>query len=269
MHFATHPPPADLRHIVRFFWEYESNDLAEDYVYRSMADGCVELIFTYKGHFSEIQPNGMIHSPLCHIHGPSRQFHRFFTQERFGIFGAYLYPFAIPAIFGHATKDCQGQLPTFEELCPAMGKTLADRLLACEDMTSRMRLLIQFLRQQLSKHKPIHTLTAQAIQRQIQAKGAVSLTQWANEVSLSQRQFERRVKDLTGFSPKTFTRILRFQAATANYQPGTIPNLTQLGLECGYYDQAHFIHDFQEFSGYHPRHFFAGLGEGMEYRDIQ
>jgi AraC-like DNA-binding protein len=34
-------------------------------------------------------------------------------------------------------------------------------------------------------------------------------------------------------------------------------NLTSLAYENGYYDQAHFIRDFKEFTGVSPKYFFA------------
>jgi AraC-like DNA-binding protein len=33
--------------------------------------------------------------------------------------------------------------------------------------------------------------------------------------------------------------------------------LSQLALECGFFDQAHFIREFKAFSGYSPKAFFA------------
>lgn len=267
MRFETQYPPPDLRHLVRFYWEYESNDHEADYVYRSMADGCAELIFTFRGKFKEMNSNGLEDSPLCHVHGPSRQYHRFFTKDHFGLFGAYLFPYAIPAIFGHSTASCVGLLPTLGELSPNWGADLEEQILHAEDMSSRSGILSQFLRAKLNQSKGIPTPIAMALREFVLSKGSLSIADLADSASLSIRQLERKTKELAGFSPKTLGRILRFQAATSAYSKTAAPNLTQLGLDCGYYDQSHFIHDFKEFSGYHPSAFFAGKGEGMEYRE--
>ncbi len=34
-----------------------------------------------------------------------------------------------------------------------------------------------------------------------------------------------------------------------------------------YYNQSHFIHEFKQFSGYHPKVFFSGNAKGTEYRE--
>jgi hypothetical protein len=38
-------------------------------------------------------------------------------------------------------------------------------------------------------------------------------------------------------------------------------NWAALASGCGYFDQAHFIHDFQAFSGINPTTYAANLGE--------
>ena len=86
-------------------------------------------------------------------------------------------------------------------------------------------------------------------------------------MGISQRQLERTFKEYAGFSPKTFARILRFQSATNHYGT-TKKTLTEIALDCGYYDQSHFIHDFSQFSGYTPSEYFLGVPEGIEYREI-
>jgi AraC-like DNA-binding protein len=70
-------------------------------------------------------------------------------------------------------------------------------------------------------------------------------------VGLSLRQFQRRFKDEVGIAPKLFCRIQRFQRVfQALDSPGS--TWVNTALRCGYYDQAHLIRDFRDFSGEPP-----------------
>ncbi|MBC8045504.1 MAG: AraC family transcriptional regulator, partial [Fimbriimonadaceae bacterium] len=93
-----------------------------------------------------------------------------------------------------------------------------------------------------------------------------NVEQLARQNFLSIRQFERNFKEFSGFRPKLFSRIIRFQSALSEYDNKGKP-LTEIAYACGYYDQSHFIHDFKEFSGHYPKHYFSGKAEGAEYRD--
>jgi AraC-like DNA-binding protein len=60
-----------------------------------------------------------------------------------------------------------------------------------------------------------------------------------------------------GLTPKLFCRVRRFQRVLRCIQKGLAFDWTQIALECGYYDQAHFIHDFHAFSGINPSAYLA------------
>jgi len=81
-----------------------------------------------------------------------------------------------------------------------------------------------------------------------------SIKALADDSFLSMRQFERRFKEFSGFSPKLFLRIKRFNSVLKRTFEDK--SLTQIAIECGYYDQSHFIHDFQKFSGRNPKDYF-------------
>lgn len=267
MKFETIPPPADLEEIVRFFWVYESNDAGADYVYRSLADGCAELIFTYQGVFQEMIGDKKDTSPLCHLVAPTRHYRRFFTNDSFGIFGVYLLPFSLPLIFHSTTDSFNGDLHDTQSLAGRSGRILDERILTAKSNAERVEILSAFLRDRISKSRELHPVGKWAISKMIQTQGQIGMQSLLSDACISQRQLERKVKELTGFTPKTYSRILRFQAATAQYSAFNTASLTEIGLQCGYYDQSHFIHDFKEFSGYQPGEYFSGNGEGMEYRD--
>jgi AraC-like DNA-binding protein len=40
---------------------------------------------------------------------------------------------------------------------------------------------------------------------------------------------------------------------------------TDIAVACGYFDQAHFIHDFRDFSGFTPEEYFALKGSDLNH----
>src|SRR5262249_1229050 len=97
--------------------------------------------------------------------------------------------------------------------------------------------------------------TAQnALQRLVMDAGTIE--QVAAATALSTRQLRRLCMERAGVSPKYLSRILRFRKAVQRIAAlGTDSsrhNWADFAAVCGYYDQAHFIREFQEFAGYTP-----------------
>ncbi|MGO9262567.1 MAG: helix-turn-helix domain-containing protein [Bryobacteraceae bacterium] len=82
-------------------------------------------------------------------------------------------------------------------------------------------------------------------------RGAVSMDELAGRAGLSPRQLRRVCLERTGLPPKFLARVLRFRHAQERLATNRRA-LADLALDCGYYDQAHFIHEFREFSGRTP-----------------
>ncbi|RPE09031.1 AraC family transcriptional regulator [Chitinophaga lutea] len=263
--YLTFPPPPQLAAHVRMFWVFEHDVPAgEPYVYRSMADGCAELIFHYKGVFSEPAGSGASHAAV--VHAQSSHHRRFLTQESFGIFGAYLYPTALPHLFGLASPDFSNQMPDLASVLGHEGSLLEEQIMTAAGHEERVRLLSRFLSGRLRNKEEHPTVAHIALRHILQHKGQLNVEELAGHICLSTRQFERTFKTYCGFSPKLYTRIIRFQQALEAYGAKDM-SLTAIGYACGYYDQSHFIREFRAFSGYHPREYFAGRPEGIEYRE--
>ena len=71
-------------------------------------------------------------------------------------------------------------------------------------------------------------------------------------IGLSAKRFIERFKIEVGMTPKRYCRIRRFQRAVTMASRGCHVEWTQVALDCGYFDQAHFIHDFRSFAGLTP-----------------
>ena len=68
----------------------------------------------------------------------------------------------------------------------------------------------------------------------------------------SQRRFIEVFRDEVGLTPKLFCRVVRFQQVVQKIHRQRQVDWAGVAVDCGYYDQAHFIHDFQAFSGFSP-----------------
>jgi AraC-like DNA-binding protein len=74
----------------------------------------------------------------------------------------------------------------------------------------------------------------------------------SREVGYSIRTLDRLFKAVFGYSPKFHARIARFQRALACVGTPGDATLANIAAECGYYDQAHFTHEFNLFTGSSP-----------------
>jgi transcriptional regulator GlxA family with amidase domain len=79
----------------------------------------------------------------------------------------------------------------------------------------------------------------------------IGIRQLADWLGLSPRQLERRFRNEVGLSPKLFSRMQRFQRVFQKMEEPDI-SWVDAAVSCGYYDQAHLIRDFREFSGRTP-----------------
>ena len=153
------------------------------------------------------------------------------------------------------------------DLLKQEGRDVEEQMMLASHNKERFRILSQFLTQRAQGIFTIKDVPAvEAIKSIIRRRGMAKVKDLANQSYLSVRQFERKFKQFSGFSPKLYTRILRFHTAMNQYGENQ-KSLTDIAYHSGYYDQSHFIHEFKQFSGYHPKVFFSGRAEGTEYRE--
>jgi AraC-like DNA-binding protein len=97
----------------------------------------------------------------------------------------------------------------------------------------------------------------QAIEALAVAHGNADLDSAARQSNLSPRQFRRRCLEESGLTPKRLCRVLRFRRACHIAVAMQPPNWSAIALEAEYFDQAHLIRDFHEFTGRTPMAVFS------------
>ncbi len=84
---------------------------------------------------------------------------------------------------------------------------------------------------------------------------SVQLETLANEKNISYRHFERGFKAQFGITPKRFQTISRFQNTVKKLLLTKQKMYLPVALDNGYFDQAHFIKEFETYTGYAPSAF--------------
>lgn len=79
----------------------------------------------------------------------------------------------------------------------------------------------------------------------------LSIASLSHQSGWGYKKLERSFLKYTGYSPKQYMRIIRFNKALREIDRG-LQSLTAIGFECGYYDQAHFIKDCIHLTGTTP-----------------
>lgn len=84
---------------------------------------------------------------------------------------------------------------------------------------------------------------------------AASLDQLAAKAFLSPKQFERKVVERTGVSPKLYARLVRFDRAFREKNLNPHRGWQNIAFDCNYYDYQHLVRDYRDFTGMNPTDF--------------
>ena len=87
--------------------------------------------------------------------------------------------------------------------------------------------------------------------------GLAAIDRITGTLGVNERTLERRFQQKFGLSPKRFSRIIRFQNFLNAARISDSRGILDTALSFGYYDQAHLIREFREFSGKTPFAFFG------------
>jgi AraC-like DNA-binding protein len=250
MDYNIFPPPLHLKDLVQCFWTLESDPYgAIPKEYFLMADGFPEIIFQYNDGFPAYSAQS------ARIRFQHSVTDKFMVGKKVGFFGVRLYPHAANQLLKNITaNEVVNRVFDFADLFRQEGDDLADQVFSAVGTPERIAHVSAYLTKNTycQKTDPLKYFVDQVIKQ----KGTVDISAMHYESGLSVKQFERRFKSITGFPPKYFARLARFQAVKDSYALGQFTSMTSLAYSSNYYDQSHFNREFKEFSGVQPRKYF-------------
>ena len=123
------------------------------------------------------------------------------------------------------------------------------------DDIKKVSLLENFLLAKIKETKVKWNPADKAIRDIIKKKGNFSVEELARANNVTRRYLEKNFRERIGLTPKQYSKIIRFNYLLELMGKTSEPAWLDLLEECGYYDQAHLIKDFHEFTGEVPSRF--------------
>jgi len=142
---------------------------------------------------------------------------------------------------------------SLDDLLNRPGRELHERLAHGTSYEERFSTLDAFFLERLDDAlSPVPSIT-RALTRIKAAQGDVAIKTITDELQCSARHLNQGFKEQVGITPKLLARILRFNRAVTLID--TPMSWSAISYTCGYYDQAHMIRDFKQFTGSAPTQF--------------
>jgi AraC-like DNA-binding protein len=210
--------------------------------------------FQYKGSLSHIKDNNKIPLSGSGLTGIHDSFRVFSNKAGTGTVLVYFKEGMAPGIFKQPMHELFGESLSMDHFMLLTELLILEEKLhsAIKD-SQRIVIVEDFLISKINQHTP-DILVLSAISIVYKEKGNIRIKEVAEKLHISQGPLEKRFRHSVGTSPKKFASIVRLKSAIKNYDAGQ--SLTAQGYEAGFYDQAHFIKEFKNFTGENPESFF-------------
>jgi len=227
------PAPRLSKH-VECFWFLDPSPGDTDH--RVLPDGCTDLVFSITGGRVRGSVVGAMTRAIRTPVAPGEKF-----------FGVRFHPAMSHGLLRVPVAMLTDQVLDLDSLWGKDGSALQQRLAGAESHQERMRVFEEALRPRDDVETPVQRAALWIVEN----RGHAPAAELARHAGLSARQFRRLCIEQTGVGPKMLCRIVRFRNA-ANDIMLHKANWADFALDHGYYDQAHFINEFHEFSGLTP-----------------
>jgi AraC-like DNA-binding protein len=172
-------------------------------------------------------------------------------------FEVYLTPVGAGLVTGVPMRHLKGMVVALEDLFGRVGGLVREELLEAPGWEERFEIVDRFLLTRVSEADPPPPSLEWALSRLHSTRGAIEIGALTDELGCSRRYLIGQFNDHVGLPPKLLARILRFEHALELAEVGGF-EWAEIAQRCGYYDQAHMIGDFQQFTG-HPPTAYAAL----------
>ncbi|WP_308365700.1 MULTISPECIES: helix-turn-helix transcriptional regulator [unclassified Microbulbifer] len=251
MDYREQAPRAELRPYINCFWAIDSAEpvTVRD---RTLPDGCQEIIFNVETRVLRDDGHGLNTNPAVELVGQMTKPYQVVTSGRQRYFGIKFYPHSFSPFTRESICDLRDQSIDLRALFGGDFERIVDRVFERPAFERFVRLMENHLlhRLQSANTGSCYRLVERAVRRLFLPEPP-TIDRLCAELGVSDRHLQSRFRRHTGLSPKQLAKMIRFQKSF-QYLADPRISLTEVAQHCGYYDHAHFAHDFKSLAGVSP-----------------
>jgi AraC-like DNA-binding protein len=255
--FRHHIPGPPLDAFVSLIWYYQgfAKPHAKE---RMMPTGEASLVINLAEDkirtYDRRDPNKMHELSGAVLVGSHSEYFIIDTAEQLEVAGVEFKPGGAFPFFRPPAEELANQHVPLDALWDCFADDLREQILEAHLPEQKLYILERTLLVRLARPLVRHPAISFAL-GELSCDPCLSVSEISQRIGLSRRRFTQLFQAEVGLTPKVFSRVQRFQCAVKRIQAAKITgiiNWADFALECGYYDQAHLIHDFTRISGLTP-----------------
>jgi len=260
MPFQTYFPRPPLSSFIEYFWSFTGTNPPRSRRL-TLPDGSINLVIDLYDHKTRIHNRDDKETTLesSVISGPHSDFYITDSSNERSMIGVHFKPGSAGPFLKLSSMELNNAHVSLDGLWGIAATDLRDELLYSNSVEDRFRILEKYFLLHSAWSRPSNSAVQFAIASFQKYQHSESIANLVDQMNTNAKRFIQVFKDEVGLTPKRFSRLMRFQKAVRLIRQSHDIDWADLAMFCDYYDQPHFIKEFQAFSGLTP----------TEYRTIE
>lgn len=257
MDYQTYEPHTNLKSLVSCYWTLEVPKQSEPQKQRIVPDGCIEMAFILGDDIKRYTfENEFILQPRAMMLGQTIE--PFYIEPTGFVktFAVRFYPYGFANFVSEPISNFANKETPINQLFGIENaEDFEQKIINAKNTEQRISITEKFLLDKLNDEKTINRIVKNTVDSLLFTNGSASINSILKDDLSKRRQLERNFKKQIGVSPKQLGKVIRLQTALKMLLDPKSENLTEIAYKSEYFDQAHFIKDFREFTGINPKEF--------------
>jgi AraC-like DNA-binding protein len=168
------------------------------------------------------------------------------------LMAARLRPEGAYAFFGLPMDELSNEVIDLDLLSRRSFSTVHAQLLETGSRAERFALLEALVHERVAAQFRVRPFIRWASAQIERTHGAVRILDLCRELGVSRKHLNHWFQRQVGLAPKQYAGVARFQQLVAHLTRQPATDWSELAQNCGFYDQAHLVHDCHAFAGMAP-----------------